>query len=111
MRMRELKNKSVRLICAFLVAAFATSVSFSQQMQEPAAGLDLSKYKLDLVYSNDFGKPQNIVYEENLIRTLANGKQLRASTPDKRAIWIAEGRGGVDIRDGKLRVSPTPFDQ
>src|SRR5262249_35856713 len=67
--------------------------------------------KLDLVYSNDFSKPQEIVYEENLVRTLANLKQIRAVMPDKQAVWIAEGQGGVDIRDGKLRVSPLPFDK
>jgi hypothetical protein len=108
MRTRELKNKIIGLICCLLLAA---SAAFSQQMQEPTATLDLSKYKLDLVYLNDFSKPQEIVYEENLVRTLANLKQLRAVMPDKRAVWIAEGRGGVDIRDGKLRVSPVPFDK
>jgi len=88
-----------------------TSASFAQQMQEAGAALDLSKFKLALVYSNDFSKPQEIVYEESLVRTLANLKQIRTSMPDKRAVWIAEGRGGVDVRDGKLRVSPVPFDK
>ena len=91
--------------------AIAASVVFSQKMQEPGTALDLSNYKLELLYSNEFGKPEEIVYEENLVRTLANGKQLRTSMPDKRAVWIAEGGGGVDIRDGKLRVSPVPLNK
>ena len=79
-------------------------------MQKPSASLDLSKYKLSLVYSNDFTKPQEIVFEQNLTGKLASGEWIRTSTPGSRAVWIAEGRGGVDIRGGKLRVSPQPFD-
>jgi len=109
--MSELKNKTAALLYfLFLFAAAAASSAFSQQMQEPGSALDLSKYKLELVYSNDFGKPQEIVYEENLVRALVNLKEIRAVMPNKRAVWIAEGRGGVDIRYGKLRVSPLPFD-
>jgi len=110
MRTRELKNKSAALLCCLLLAAMAASVTFAQQMQEPGTAVDLSKFKLDLVYSNDFSKSQEIVYEESFVRTLANLKQIRTALPDKQAVWIAEGRGGVDIRDGKLRVSPLPLD-
>ena len=75
-----------------------------------AKPLELSKYNLSPVYSNDFTKPQDIVFEEKLVRTLVNLKKVRMSVPGQRAAWIAEGRGGVEIRDGKLRVSPLPFD-
>jgi len=103
-------NRWKELAGAFLFAAIAVSIGFSQQMQQPTDALDLSNYKLSLFYSNDFSKPQDIVFEENLVRTLANLKQVRTSMPDKRVAWIAEGQGGVEIRDGKLRVSPLPFD-
>jgi len=110
MRMRESTSKSgIALASSFLYVAIAASVGFSQQMQQPTDALDLSNYKLLLVYSNDFSKRQDIVFEENLVRTLANLKQVRTSMPDKRVAWIAEGQGGVEIRDGKLRVSPLPF--
>src|SRR5437763_1468638 len=105
MRMRGPKNRSIRTVYACVCAILAVSVAYPQQTQELGNALDLSKYKLELFYSNDFAKPQDIVFEEKLVRTLANLKQIRTSTPDKRAVWIAEGRGGVDIRDGKLRVS------
>ena len=98
-------------MCRCLFVAIIAPVALAQQMQEPAAALDLSKYKLELAYSNDFSKPQKIVYEEDLVRTLANGKQLRTSMPDASAAWIAEGSGGADIRNGKLLVSPLPFDK
>ena len=110
MKTLELKDKRFAILLCGLLTAVTYSAAFSQQMQEPGNALDLSKYKLDLIYSNDFSEPQEIVYEENLVRTLANLKQIRAAVPDKRAVWIAEGRGGVDFRDGKMRVSPLPFD-
>ena len=110
MRTRERKNKSAVSLWCFLFAAMAASSAFSQKMLESGEALELSKYNLSPVYSNDFSRPQNVVFEDSLIRTLANLKQVRASVPDTRAAWIAEGRGGVDIRNGKLRVSPLPFD-
>jgi hypothetical protein len=100
----------MRVVCACVYAILAVPVAYPQLIQEPSDALDLSKYKLELFYSNDFSKPQDIVFEEKLVRTLANLKQIRTSAPDERAVWLAEGRGGVDIRDGKLRVSPLPFD-
>ena len=111
MKTREVINKTWKLLAAaFLFASVAASVGFAQQMQEPDAALDLSTYKLSLVYSNDFSKPQEIASENNLVRTLANLKQVRTSIPDKRAVWIAEGHGGADIQGGKLIVSPFPLD-
>jgi len=88
----------------------AASIAFSQQHQKPADPIDLSKYKLSLVYQNDFSRPQRIVFERELTAKLGSGEVIRTSMPVKSTIWIAEGSGGVDIRGGKLRVSPLPFD-
>lgn len=110
MKTHSLKNKTLALLFGIVLAAMAASTALPQQMQEPGKELDLSKFKLDLVYSNDFSKPEKIIYEDSLVRTLANFKQVRASVPDKQAVWIAEGHGGVEIRGGRLRVSPLPFD-
>src|SRR6476646_10646806 len=110
MKMRGIKNRSITVVCACVYAILVASFAYPQQIQEPGDALDLSRYKLELVYSNDFSEPQDIIFEENLVRTLASLKQMRTSVPDKRAVWIAEGRGGVDIREGKLHVSPLPFD-
>lgn len=78
--------------------------------QAPAAPLDLSKYALRPVYSNDFSQPQRIAREEDFIERSADGTWRRKGKPDANAEWIAEGWGGVEIRHGKLRVAPSPFD-
>lgn len=109
MRTRKFKNKGFVLLYCILYAATAASVAFSQKMQEPGEELDLSKYKRSLVYWNDFEKPQKIVHERGLIARSPSGKWKRTSMPAAGITWIVEGRGGVDIRDGKLRVSPLPF--
>lgn len=97
-------------VTLLLVPFVAATIASGQAMQEPGDALDLSKHKLSLVYSDDFSKPEKIVYEQDLTGKLANGKTIRNSMPVANAIWVAEGRGGVEIRDGKLRVSPLPFD-
>ena len=110
MKTHASKNKGLAVVCSVVFALLTGSIAFSQQMQEPGPSLDLSKFKLSLIYQNDFEKPQKIAYETDLFGKLASGELVRTSVPDKRAVWIAEGRGGVDIRGGKLRVSPLPFD-
>jgi Domain of unknown function (DUF1961) len=77
-------------------------------LAQPA--LDLSKYSLHAVYRNDFAKPQRIAREDDFIERLADGTWRRTAKPPEDAEWIAEGRGGVEIRGGKLRVAPAPFD-
>src|SRR4051812_7960821 len=72
--------------------------------------IDISKYKLTPIYSNDFSQQQKIVFEEDLIEQATDGSWRRKARPDSKAVWILEGKGGADIRDGKLRVSPLPFD-
>ena len=76
----------------------------------PLRAIDLSNYQLQLVYSNDFSKPQKIVREEDLIEYSAGGAWRRKASPPRDAEWVAEGWGGAEIRDGKLRVAPSPFD-
>src|SRR4051794_4382463 len=111
MKTHALKNKSLAVVFGAVCAAATAGIAFSQQMQDPGAPLDLSKYRLSLVYRNDFGKPQKIVFEDNPTGKLASGERIRTSSPnDARAVWVAEGRGGSDIHGGKLRVSPLPFD-
>jgi hypothetical protein len=74
-----------------------------------AARLDLSGYDLRPFYENDFGRPQKIVREEDLIEQ-AGSEWRRKARPAPDAEWIAEGWGGVEIRDGRLFVAPAPFD-
>jgi hypothetical protein len=72
--------------------------------------LDLSKYELHSVYQNNFTKPQKIAREEDFIKRLPDGAWRRTAKPPEDAEWIAEGWGGVELRGGKLRVAPAPFD-
>jgi len=109
--MRAPTNKHWKhLWAAFLFATTAASAGFSQAMQEPSPALDLSKYKLSLIYSNTFSEPQKIVYERSLIKQNAKSEKLRAKKPGKNAEWIVEGMGGVKIENGNLIASPLPFD-
>jgi hypothetical protein len=111
MRIRVSTNKVSKPSAAvLLLATIAASVGFSQEMQEPGGALDLSRYSLSLIYQNDFEKPEKIVFESDLFKHDDSGNMKRIAMPDKRAVWVAEGRGGVDIREGKLRVSPVAFD-
>jgi len=75
-----------------------------------AAPLDLLPYKLQTVYTNNFSKPEIIAREEDFIEQAANGTWHRTARPGDDAEWIAEGTGGVEVRDGQLRVAPSPFD-
>src|SRR4029077_7536008 len=70
----------------------------------------LSKYKLSLIYENDFEKPQKIAFEKDLIKRDDGGKIERVARPDKGAAWFVEGNGGVKIQQGKLMASPVPYD-
>jgi hypothetical protein len=71
--------------------------------------LDLSGYDLRPIYKNDFSRSQKITREEDLIEQ-ARGVWRRKARPAPDAEWIAEGWGGVEIRDGRLLVAPSPFD-
>src|SRR5262245_6171725 len=92
-----------------------TTASASAQAMKPAGSdaadsLNLSKYTLRLVYANNFSRPQRVAREEDFIRKSAAGAWQRTGKPNPKAEWIAEGWGGVEVRDGKLRVAPYPFD-
>jgi hypothetical protein len=73
--------------------------------------IDLSKYELHSVYENDFRRPQKISREEDFIERLPGGAWRRTGRPPSDAEWIAEGWGGCIIRDGKLWVAPSEFDE
>jgi hypothetical protein len=75
-----------------------------------ANSFDLSKYDLRLVYSTNFAGPQRISREEHFIKKSSAGTWRRVGKPDPKAEWIVEGWGGAEVRDGKLRVAPYPFD-
>lgn len=120
-----MKNKKRRyflfpvLSAAIFICSFVPI--FSQDQQQDAAvktspvsdaPIDLSGYKLKKVYTNDFQKPQKIAFEKDFIKQSgSDGAWTRTGKPDAKAEWIAEGRGGVEVRSGKLRASPLPFDE
>jgi len=72
--------------------------------------IDVSDYDLKPLYMNDFIQPQTISREEDFIAKQLDGTWIRTGRPDPSAEWIAEGWGGVEIRNGQLRVAPYPFD-
>ena len=104
---------SAILCCLFLTFSVAIIAQDEKIKTSPVidAPIDVSKYKLKKVYDNDFGKNQKIAFEKNFIKQNADGNWIRTGKPDKRAEWIVEGAGGVDIKNGKLRTSPVPFDK
>jgi hypothetical protein len=108
-----MQNKLAFVFVAIMtcsVAAFPQAQIKPAHTRPSAKGLDLSGYRLTKVYSNDLSKIQKIVFEKDLIEKGADGKWSRKHRPEPKAEWIVEGLGGVDIRDGKLRASPLPFD-
>lgn len=102
------RNRSRQAAWRFLLGLAALAPSGAGQGFD--AALDLSKYDLRPVYENDFSHPQKIAREEDYIERTPDGAWRRKAKPDPDAEWIAEGWGGVEIRDGKLRVAPSPFD-
>jgi hypothetical protein len=101
---------SERVVFAVLLLAASARGQTSPPATTPAAALDLSPYRLTPIYSNNFSTPQKIAYEEDFIALTPNGTWRRLARPPADADWIVEGRGGVEIRDGQLRVAPSPFD-
>lgn len=104
----------LKIILVFVFFVFSATV-FAQESEIKTsplieAPIDISKYKLKKVYSNDFQKKQKISFEKDFIKQNADGSWTRIGNPDKQAEWIAEGLGGVDVKNGKLRASPVPFD-
>jgi hypothetical protein len=107
----------VKPILTFLIANLLPAGLLAQTttpqpapIAAPGPPLDLSNYSITPFYSNDFSAPQKIVREEDLLEQAPDGSWRRKARPDATAVWIAEGTGGVEIRDGQLRVAPSPFD-
>jgi hypothetical protein len=102
----------VSVVAIMLLAGVSVFSQDGAVVQSPVSEspIDLSKYKLRSVYSNDFSKSQKIVFERDIIKQNADGTWKRTGKPDAKAEWIAEGNGGVDVRDGTLRASPFRFD-
>ncbi|HRH45420.1 MAG TPA: DUF1961 family protein [Pyrinomonadaceae bacterium] len=100
------------LVVVFFVFSTAVFAQESEIKTSPVidAPIDISKYKLKKVYENDFSKKQKIAFEKDFIKQNADGSWTRTGKPDKQAEWIAEGLGGVDVKNGKLRASPVPLD-
>ncbi len=99
--------------CVLILGLFSNT--FSQDLKVKTlpvinAPIDVSPYKLKKIYDNDFHKNQKIAFEKDFIKQNADGSWTRTGKPDSKAEWIAEGSGGVDVRNGKLRASPVPFD-
>lgn len=107
-------HRVARVVAVLLfVAVCVTSAARKATTQTKAsagAPLDLSGYDMRLFYENDFGRPQKIVREEDLIEQ-AGAVWRRKTRPATDAEWIAEGWGGAEIRDGRLLVAPSPFDE
>jgi len=100
---------------ALLVILFSGAICFaadaSVAVQPPRDHpLNLANYELHLLYQNDFSQPDKIAREEDFIEQSSDGTWRRKGRPAPDAEWIAEGWGGAEIRDGKLRVAPSPFD-
>jgi hypothetical protein len=102
------RNRSRQFAGKLLLSLSVWAQRVAGQDLHPA--IDLSKYDLRPVYANDFSHPQKIAREEDYIQRGPGGAWRRIARPDPDAEWIAEGWGGVEIRDGKLRVAPSPFD-
>jgi uncharacterized protein DUF1961 len=107
------KRRAVRPfdILLFVALCFtgAARTGTTQTAVDATAQLDLSGYELRPFYENDFGRPQKIVREEDLIEQ-AGAVWRRKASPTPDAEWIAEGWGGAEVRDGRLIVAPSPFD-
>jgi Domain of unknown function (DUF1961) len=100
----------MRPLAVLLFAALCVTVAArTTTTQTAAAPIDLSGYDLRQFYENDFSRPQKVAREEDLIEQ-AGAVWRRNAMPPPDAEWIAEGRGGAEVRDGRLLVAPSPFD-
>jgi uncharacterized protein DUF1961 len=106
---RSVRYPLAILLFVALCVIVATRTATTQTAAGKAAPLDLSVYNLRLFYKNDFSRPQQIAREEELIEQ-TGGVWRRKGSPASNDEWIAEGKGGAEVRDGRLLVSPTPFD-
>jgi hypothetical protein len=107
------KRRVLRPLALFILVVFCVPDAARTATTQTSAGatsqLDLSGYDLHPFYENDFSRPQKIAREEGLIER-AGAVWRRKASPAPDAEWIAEGWGGVEVRDGRLLVAPSLFD-
>src|SRR5262245_10108782 len=108
MRRISMRSLVVSLFVALCVTGGARTAT-TPTAAGAAAPLDLSRYDLRPFYENDFSRPQKIAREEDLIEQ-DGAVWRRKASPATDAEWIAEGRGGAEVRGGRLLVAPSPFD-
>ena len=98
---------------AIWIAALLTGAAAVQVPLPPASSrpLQLDGYKLQLIYADDFSRPQKIAREEDFIERTPGGEWRRRGRPAPDAEWIAEGWGGCVICDGRMWVAPSEFDR
>jgi hypothetical protein len=88
-----------------LLLALACVTHAKSPAQEVGEPLNLGSIELAPVYSNDFSGNDLVEFETGFIE---DGKRTRL--PDPGAEWIAEGRGGAMVCDGRLWVAPVAFE-
>jgi hypothetical protein len=113
-----MKNSAGQGACLSWVTAIwiATSLGVMAAVQttpQPPSNppLPLDRFTLQLIYENNFDRPQNIAREEDFIERTPGGAWRRTGGPAPDAEWIAEGWGGCIIRDGRLWVAPSEFER
>ena len=86
----------------FLLVVTSMAQAAEQQVGKP---LDLDGLALEPLYANDFSVNDEVVFESALV---TGGKRIRL--PDPGAEWVAEGKGGAMVCEGRLWVAPVPFE-
>jgi len=99
-----LTRQFVTVVCATLLSA-SCAAQWQIPVQQVGAELEIASLDIELIYSNDFSGDDKIDFETSFVE---DGKRKRL--PDAEAEWIAEGWGGANVCDGKLRVAPAAFE-
>ena len=90
-----MKAKLLFILLFVLIAGLLSSYATAPENHQ---GLQLSKYKLDLIYTADFSKPLDVIYENDLFEA---GKRVRKP---QNCEWVFEGKGKPYTTDGELIV-------
>jgi hypothetical protein len=85
-----------------LLLALAVAQAAEQEVGKP---LNLRGLALEPLYGNDFSLSDTVEFEAALVN---GGKRTRL--PDPGAAWVAEGKGGAMVCNGRLWVAPVPFE-
>jgi hypothetical protein len=102
--MNKRKRILSSVVLGFLAAVAASCESDQSSSIGAVSGLELSGYKLNLVYEDKFSKPLSLRHEEELFR--GNERVKRPRNVD----WVLEGMGSAWTENGRLHVSNTPQD-